>query len=103
MIFVLTKTISAITRAIITNSSGLSSSIITMQPTRVSALERNCTRLCSSIICTLSKSLVKRLISSPWVWVSKYFSSRSCILSNRSRRMVLTVRWESCTFSRIWP
>ena len=54
--------------------------------TKVTTLEMRETRLCSSAICTWSASLVKRLMSSPWVWASKYFRGSSCSLSKRSRR-----------------
>ena len=53
------------------NSSGDRDTIMATTPTKVMALERSDTTDCSRAICTLSASLVKRLMSSPWVWASK--------------------------------
>ena len=59
-------------------------------PMKLSALVMRFTKLCSMAKETLSASLVKRLISSPWGWASKYFSGLLSSASNKSARRPLT-------------
>ncbi len=83
------------------NITGLRVIISTIQPMKVSTLEKSCVMLCSSISCTLSASFVKRLISSPCVCVSKVLRPSCCILSNRSLRITFKVRWATFMVKRV--
>ena len=49
-------------------------------------------RPCCRVVVTLSMSLVTRLSTSPWGWLSKYWSGRRASLASTSRRIPKTVR-----------
>ena len=84
------------------NSIGDRAIIMATTPTKVMALEISCTTDCSRAICTLSASLVKRLISSPWVWASKKLRGSCWSLSNSSLRSLLQPFWASWAMRLDW-
>lgn len=49
-----------------------------------------------------STSLVILLITSPWEWVSRYFTGRSISLENNSSRIRFTIRWLSLALTKPW-
>ena len=81
-------------------SSGLSRSIMANVPMTVTTEETSCTRLWLMHSLRASTSFVYRLISSPWVWVSKKLTGRSCIWLKRSALMVFSVFCETWSIMR---
>ena len=69
---------------------------------RVMTLDTVCGRLWDRNSRRVSVSLVKRLISSPWVCVSKKLSGRDCMWSNRSLRIRFMVPVEICIIRRLF-
>ncbi len=77
-------------------------SIMENTPTMVIAEEISCGMPSLIISRRVSVSLVKRLINSPWVWVSKYLMGKDCIWVNRSVRIFRIAPVEMFTISRLY-
>ena len=82
-------------------SSQESRSMPTRVEVRVMTLDTVCGRLWERNSRRVSVSLEKRLMSSPWVCVSKNLSGRDCMWSNRSLRMRFMVPVEIFIISRL--
>ncbi len=82
-----TATVSGMMTTEIRASSGLIQIIIASTPITVRADVRIWLRPCCSTVETLSMSLVTRLSTSPWEWLSKYFNGRRASLASTSRRI----------------
>ena len=99
----MTLTTSSITTSmakVMSVSTGLSTIIMAIVPAKFSEQEMRLPKLLLRASEMVSISLVYRLISSPWVWVSKNFSGRLCIRSKRSERILATVFWDTWTMMR---
>ena len=59
-------------------------------------------RAWETVVEMFSTSLVIRLITSPWEWVSVYFTGRSMTLLNSSSRNCLTMRRLSFALNTPW-
>ena len=81
----------------------LNTSIIVIVPKSVRKLWITIAKLLFIASCTVSTSLVKWLIISPCVLLSKYFNGSFCVCLNRSIRISLTTFWEVCTISLLYP
>ena len=76
----------------ISASSQLIDSIMTSTPRMVRMEVSSWLRPCCRVVVTLSMSLVTRLSTSPWGWLSKYWRGRRASLASTSRRIPETVR-----------
>ena len=81
-------------------------SMIAAVPRIVSTPENREGRDCDTVVEMFSTSLVMRLMTSPWEWVSRYCTGRSTILPKSSSRMRRTMFWlrrALIRFCRSWP
>ena len=90
---VTTSVISGTVTSVTAASGGLSQSITAVTPTMLSTLAMSCVTLSLSTLLTLSMSLARRLINSPWARWSKKRSDSSCMWLKRSARMSRTASW----------
>ena len=71
-------------------------------PATVSTPANRVGRAWETVVEMFSMSLLIRLMTSPWEWVSRYWMGRSTILSKSSSRIRRTIRWLSRALMIRW-